>query len=84
MGCNCKTQVINNLKSQQHLQIANEIYQRIVGNNSVEELTDFDYLELYQAYNILYPNASQQPSREMVIEHIRNGLQFLKTKTTKK
>ena len=84
MGCNCKTQVINNLKSQQHLEIANEIYQRVVINQTEEGLSDFDYMELYQAYNILYPNSSAQPSKESLIEHIVNSLQFLKTKTIKK
>lgn len=80
MSCNCKKkpQVINNLKSQQHLQVANEIYQRVVGEKSWEELNDFDFIEVYQAYSLLYPNASQQPSKESVLEHIRNGLQFLK------
>jgi hypothetical protein len=82
MGCNCKKtpQVINNLKSQQHLQIADEIMTRVVGDKTWQELEDIDFIEVYAAYNILYPNASQVPSREMVLEHIRNGLQFLKKK----
>jgi hypothetical protein len=76
MGCNCgkgKTQRINNLKSKEHLKLAVEIYDTLINVKPSTEYTDLDWLELYSVYNSLYPNSSQQPSKEDCIEKIKQA-----------
>lgn len=66
MGCNCKSgkaQVINNLKSRDHLELAVDLYDRYK-DTDLETFNDLDWLEFFGVYNAIYPNSSQQPSKE--------------------
>lgn len=79
MGCNCKKPVVlNNLKSQDHLKVAEEIYYSIIKDRDISEYTDLDKLEIFNTHRLLYPNASQTPSLEQAIELITNSLQYIK------
>ena len=86
MSCSCKKKhiPINNLKNQEILNIANEINDTIITQKSFAELNDFDWLELYQVWSMLYPQASNKPSKEQCISDIQNSLQFLRVKYGKR
>jgi hypothetical protein len=80
MGCGCKKKQIpiNNLKNQEILNIAKEINEDIITKKSFAELNEFDWLELYQVWGMLYPQASNKPSQEQCINDIQSSLQYLK------
>jgi hypothetical protein len=80
--CNCKKKSVslNNLKNQEVLNIAKELYDTIITQKTFDEMNDFDWLELYQGWSMLYPHASTKPSKQGVLDDIRNSLQFLKKK----
>lgn len=83
MGCDCrggKTQILNNLKSKDHLLIAKQVYDSIVSQKTISEYDDFDKVELFQAYSALYPNSSQQPTLEDAVEKISHANNLLITK----
>lgn len=86
MGCGCKKKSIpvNNLKNQEVLNIAEDINKTIITQKSFDELNDFDWLELYQVWGMLYPQASNKPSKEQCIRDIQNSLQFLKVRYGKR
>lgn len=76
MGCNCgkgKAQRINNLKSKEHLKLAVETYDTLISVKPSTEYTELDLVELYSVYNSLYPNSSQQPSKDDCIEKIKQA-----------
>jgi hypothetical protein len=87
MGCNCnkgKTQRINNLKSKEHLKLAVVLYDELINVKPTTEFNDLDWLEVYTVYNSLYPNSSQQPSKEDAIEKIKLGRNLYLTNHHKK
>jgi hypothetical protein len=86
MSCNCKRKSLplNNLKNQEILNIAEEITQTIINQKSFDELNDFDWVELFQVWGMLYPQASNKPSKEGCINDIQTSLQFLKVKYVKR
>jgi len=86
MGCGCKKKSIpiNNVKNQEVLNIANEVNEKILNVKSFDQLDDFDWLELYQVWSLLYPQASNKPSKEGCINDIQTSLQFLKVKYVKR
>lgn len=87
MGCNCKgarPKILNNLKSVDHLKIAKEVDDRILKQKSLEELDDFDWMELYGVFSQLYPNSTGTPSKEEVINEIKNAVALMGIKYTNK
>lgn len=83
MGCNCgKPKKLNNVKSQTHLLIAKDVYDRIITQKTIEEIDDFEWAEIYQAYKTVYPNSTSYPDKQRTLEMITNSLQFLKIKYT--
>lgn len=88
MGCGCgkggRPQRINNLKSVDHLNLAKEIDDRILKQKSVEELDEFDWVELYSVFSQLYPQSTGIPSKEQVINEIKNAVGLLGIKYTTK
>jgi len=81
MGCNCKKpKQLNNIKSQSHLLLAKDVYDNIISKKSLDEIDEFEWAEIYQAYKAVYPNASSIPEKQKVVEMITNSLQFLKIK----
>lgn len=80
-GCNCKggkAKVINNVNNQDTLKIVKEIFDSVIQGKDIDTFTDFDKLEIYNGYGMLYPNASGTPSIEEAIKKITEALQFLK------
>lgn len=71
---------MNNLKSQTHLLIAKDVYDRIISQKTIDEIDDFEWAEIYQAYKSVYPNATSYPDKQRTLEMITNSLQFLKIK----
>jgi|694.fasta_scaffold143787_2 hypothetical protein len=84
--CNCKKggrpKTLNNLKSVDHLNIAKEVDDRILKQKSIEELNDYDWLELYGVFSQLYPNTTGQPSKEEVVNEIKNAVALMGIKYT--
>ena len=82
-GCNCKSgkeQKINNLNSIDHLMIGKDVIDRIISVKPFEEITDLDWMEIYNAYQQLYPNSKGVPSKEDCIQQIQNAMGNLKLK----
>jgi hypothetical protein len=87
MGCNsCKggrAKPLNNVNNQDTLKVVKEIYDRVIVGKEINDFNDFDKLETFNAYNMLYPNSSQQPDISNAIHHITHALQFLVVNKTK-
>lgn len=81
--CGGKLQIINNLRNQEVLNQVKELTQRIIDSKPIEELDQLDWIELYGMWHQLYPNASGEPTKEMLIEDLRNSQQYLKVRYTK-
>jgi hypothetical protein len=76
MGCNCKrkNQVINNLKSKDHLKIAYDVYMDIIqGKEDKYDMDNIDLLQLYPVYYQLYPNSSVKPTTTDLVDRIIDG-----------
>lgn len=85
MSCNCKKHTpINNLKNQEILNIAKEVNDELITKKSFAELHDLDWMELYQVWSMLYPQAKDKPGKEQCIRDIQSSLQFLKINYGKK
>lgn len=82
MGCSCKRGkgTINNLSSPDHIQIAKDVFNSIISQKTIEELTDLDKVEIMGAYATLYPNASGTPSLENAINEIKTGIELYDVK----
>lgn len=74
MGCNCKKpQVLNNLKSKDHLRLASETYNTTIKNKTIDQLDDFDKLQIFNAFKSLYPRAASLPSLTDAINHLKQA-----------
>lgn len=77
MGCNCKggkKQVLNNLQSVDHINLARETYNNIILQRTIEEYSDLDRFEIFNTFRELYPNAKMTPSIENVVENIKHAV----------
>ena len=86
MGCNCKSgksKPLNNVNNQDTLKVVKEIFDRVISGKDISEFDDFDKLEIFNAYSMLYPNSSQQPDTTDAVNKITHALQFLKTNNVK-
>jgi len=87
MGCNCgkggKKKSLNNLDSVQHLELAKEVYDRIISQKQFNDIDNFDWAELYSVFSQLYPQSSVVPSKEQLIVDIKNAMGLLELKYTK-
>ena len=83
MGCNCKSgkeQKINNLNSIDHLMIGKDVVDRIISVKPFEEITDLDWMEIFNAYQQLYPNSKGTPGKQDAINNIQHAMGNLKLK----
>ena len=82
MGCNCKgrKRIINNLNSVDHLKIAKDVYTRIIQPKQFEELDEYDWIEIYQAYNAVWPMSSQVPSQRDAYDKVIQAVELMKVK----
>jgi hypothetical protein len=79
-GCNCKggkSKPLNNVNNQDTLKVVKEIFDRVISGKDINEFNDFDRLETFNAYSMLYPNSSQQPDITDAVNKITHALQFL-------
>lgn len=74
MGCNCKkkAQVLNNLESNDHLQIAFDVYRDVINKKSLEDLDDLDKKQINFAFYSIYPNVKTEVSIEHAVSTIKN------------
>jgi len=87
MGCNCKgakSQKLNNLDSMDHIKLVEQVFNDIIGKKPESDYDDLDWLEIYQAYKHLYPNASAQPAKDKVVNELKTALAYSQTKLNKK
>jgi len=82
MGCNCKnkTSKMNNTSSVDHVNIAKAIYQEHILNKELTKLTELDIIQIYHAFNVLYPYASARPSVSDAINQIKVGIELYDVK----
>jgi hypothetical protein len=81
MGCNCKKpQVLNNLKSVDHLRLAAETYDNTLGIKNIDELDDFDKMQIFNAFKSLFPNAKTLPTLDDAIGHLKSAKQSFSKK----
>jgi hypothetical protein len=74
MGCNCKKnkQVLNNLESKDHLNVAFETYRELVSQKPVEEYDDYDKKQVIATFYSIYPNVKGEISPEHASKTITN------------
>ena len=86
MGCNCKRgdRKLNNINSPDHIQVAQEVYNRVIQGRDIEDLTDIDKIEIMGAYSSLYPNSSGTPSIADAIENIKIGIEMYNVRYTRR
>jgi len=75
--CNCKggkKQIINNLQSSDHIDLAKEVFNNIIQKKTMEEYDDFDNMEILNTYKSLYPNAKTTPSLENAVQNINHAI----------
>lgn len=75
--CNCKKNVINNTDNRIILAEARKAND-LIKSKSVSDITDGEWLYLYDVYNQAYPRSNGQPTQEELIKIIDN-LSQLKT-----
>ena len=71
---------MNNISSIDHVQIAKDVFNSIISQKTIEDLTDLDKIEIMGAFASLYPNASATPSIENAINEIKIGIELYDTK----
>jgi hypothetical protein len=81
-GCNCKRGkgTLNNVNNPDYIQIAQEVFNRVISGKEIQDLNDLDKVEIMGVYSSLYPNSSGTPSIESAIEHIKVGIEMFNTK----
>jgi hypothetical protein len=73
--CNCKSgkqQPLNNLKSNDHLQIAFDAFNIVIKEKSVSEYDDTDKAIVMSAFYSVYPNANGEVTVEHAVSTITN------------
>jgi hypothetical protein len=85
MGCNCKKpQIINNLKSIDHLKMAYETFNSNIKDKQIETMDDFDKVIIYNTFKSLYPNAKVLPGIQDAVNKITEAKNLYVQKTTKR
>ena len=82
-GCNCKKgtkQVINQLDSQDHIQVGKNVFNSIISKKTIEDLDDLDKIEIMGAYATLYPNSSATPNIGDAINQIKTAIELYDVK----
>ncbi len=85
--CNCKggkKQIVNRLDSPDHIQIGKDVFNSIISQKTIEDLTDLDKIEIINAYSTLYPNSSAIPSITDAINQIKMAIELYDVKYSRK
>ena len=79
--CNCKgkKQVINNLNSKDHLLLAEMTYNQLIDGKMIEDISELDWIEIRGVWGSLYPHAKGEPTKEQMIDDLKNAITRLKT-----
>jgi hypothetical protein len=75
MGCNCKSgkeQKLNNLDSNDHLQVAFDAYNDVVKVKEASDYDDADKAIVMSAFYSVYPNAKGEVTVEHAASTIKN------------
>ena len=59
------------------------MFKTIINVKQQDDFNDLDWLEIYQAYQQVYPNASVQPAKDKVINELLTALTFRKSNINK-
>jgi hypothetical protein len=73
--CNCKSgkqQPLNNLNSNDHLQVAFDAYDTVVKVKEVSDYDDADKITIMSAFYSVYPNAKGEVTVEHAASTIKN------------
>lgn len=73
--CNCKTKKANNLDNRIVLEEIRNAYEFIL-NTGQDNLTEADWLYLYEVYSKAYPNSNGQPSQGELLNIIEKASQL--------
>jgi hypothetical protein len=76
MGCNCKggkVQVLNNLNSKDHLNLAFMAYEDVVSKYDVSGYTEADAHQVINAFYSIYPNVKTK----VTIEHASSTIKHI-------
>jgi hypothetical protein len=73
-GCKKKKQVLNNISSREHIEIAKEVNTRVILGSGISNYTELDKIEIMGVYSSLYPNSSGTPSLEDAIKQIQQAI----------
>jgi hypothetical protein len=73
--CNCKKYKPNNLDNRIVLNEIKQAYTSIQGK-SIEDITDADWLYLYDVYRKAYPRSNGQPNQGELIEVLKKASQL--------
>lgn len=73
-GCKKKKQVLNNISSREHIEIAKEVNTRVILGSDISNYTELDKIEIMGVFSSLYPNAKGTPSLEEAIKLIQHGI----------
>lgn len=71
MGCRCKGGKLNNLDSLDHLRLASEVYLNIILPKGIENMDEFDQMEVFSVYTQLYPNQKIKPTLEQAVGQLK-------------
>lgn len=71
MSCNCKKQpnIINNLKSKDHLNIAFDVYNDVIAKKK-KKYDELDQKQIFYAYFSVYPNSVKDVTLENAINQL--------------
>jgi len=78
MGCNCKggkEQILNNLNSRDHLNIAFMAYEDVVSKYDISGYTETDAHQVINAFYTIYPNFKTKVSIEEAASSIKHVYQ---------
>lgn len=73
--CNCKKYKPNNLDNRIVLNEIKQAYTSVQGK-AIEDITDADWLYLYDVYRKAYPRSNGQPNQRELIEILKKASQL--------
>lgn len=73
-GCKKKKQVLNNISSREHIEIAKEVNTRVIMSSDMSNYSELDKIEIMGVYASLYPNSNGTPSLEEAIKLIQQAI----------
>lgn len=73
--CNCKKKKINNLDNRVVLEEIRNAYEQTI-SKGIDNLTDADWLYLYEVYSRAYPNSNGLPNKTDLVSVLEKASQL--------